>query len=125
MLVPGRSLAMFPFNSFGNLPDPSAALDALAKAKLDVWIGTYDTSPGMTAVRREYYEAAAIGQVDERTDESGVVFTSAKGLRSYAYSEAWFRRQLAERGYEAGIVREDAKFVFVRGRLRSGKGVPS
>lgn len=123
MLVPGRSVAMFPFNSFGNLPDPIAVLDALARAQLDVWIGTYDTCPNMTAVRREYYEAAAIGRVEEKTDESGVVFTSAQGLRSYAYSETWLRQQLVERGYDAGFVREDDKFVFVRGRLRTEKEI--
>jgi hypothetical protein len=118
MLVPGRTVAMFPFNSFGNLPAPLPVLDALAKAGVDIWIGTYDTSEEMTAIRREYYDAAGIGAVDAHVDESGVMFTSEAGLRSCAYSEEWLRRELGNRHYEIDIVREDGKFVFAHGRLR-------
>jgi len=118
LIVPRRTVAMFPFNSFGNLQSPTGALDSLGAHDVDLWIGTYQTSPSATELRRCYYDNARIGVVDHTEEDCGVLFTSAEGFKSYAYRGDFLRAQLEGRGYEVEIDDTHADFSFIHARLR-------
>jgi hypothetical protein len=100
-LLAGPLLVAFPFNVFGNLPEPRRALDAVAATAADALVLTYDTGPQAAAVRAEYYRACGLaGELVD--DETGVHFTSAP-FTSSVYHRAVLTGWLAERGYRVTV----------------------
>ncbi|MDD4614902.1 MAG: class I SAM-dependent methyltransferase [Caldisericia bacterium] len=79
-------LAIFPFNSFGNIQDPQKVLNSTYKNKLDTLILTYKTDIKTTKIRKKYLENTLFEKIKKRSSKKGVLFTSNKGLFSYAYS---------------------------------------
>jgi hypothetical protein len=96
-----RALVVFPFNAFGNLPQPDAALRAVARCDCDALILTYRTDPASTALRRLYYARYGYSGLTESSNERGVLFRSREGLHSYAYHDAWLRCLLRGHSFDA------------------------
>lgn len=94
-------LVAFPFNVFGNLPEPRRALAAAATVGADVLVLTYDTGPRAGAVRAEYYRACGLpgGLIG---DELGVHFTSGAFISS-VYHRPVLTGWLAEQGYQVTV----------------------
>lgn len=97
----GPLLVAFPFNVFGDLPDPARALDAVAATGADALVLTYDTSPRAAVVRGEYYRACGLTG-DLVADEVGVHFT-APPFRSSVYHQRVLAGWLAERGFRVTV----------------------
>jgi hypothetical protein len=100
-LPEGPVLVGYPFNVFGNLPEPQRALAATAAVGADALLLTYRTDARAAAVRAEYYAACGLpGKLT--TDETGVHFTSGGFLSSVYHPEvlaAW----LAAHGYHVAV----------------------
>lgn len=102
LALPGKPLLVaFPFNVFGDLPDPGRALDAVAASGADPLVLTYDTSARAAAVRAEYYAACGLDG-DLVTDKAGVHFT-APPFRSSVYHRPVLTGWLAERGFRVTV----------------------
>jgi hypothetical protein len=97
----GPLLVAFPFNVFGDLPDPGRALDAVAAIGADALVLTYDTSARAAAVRADYYSACGL-KGDLITDEVGVHFT-APPFTSSAYHRPVLHGWLAARGWRVTV----------------------
>ena len=93
-------LAVFPFNSFGNMQEPESALRAAFENGLDVLIMSYDTDNKSTAMREEYYNSCNYPGLNFSVDAKGVVFTSEDGLKTYAYSKDHLQNLLQKIGFE-------------------------
>lgn len=100
----GPLLVAFPFNVFGDLPDPGAALDAVAASGADALVLTYDTSARAAAVRAEYYRACGLATDASQlvVDEVGVRFTAAP-FTSSVYHQPVLRGWLAARGWRVTV----------------------
>ncbi|MEH1129208.1 class I SAM-dependent methyltransferase [Micromonospora sp. CPCC 206061] len=100
-LPAGSLLIGYPFNVFGNLPDPPRALTAAATTGADALVLTYDTSPAATTLRTEYYAACDLpGEL--ATDETGVHFTSGT-FRSSVYHREVVTAWLTAAGYRTAV----------------------
>jgi len=93
-----RWAVLFPFNSFGNVPDPAPVIDALCAARAPFLVSSYATSPRATDVRARYYRNCGYGGVRALADERGVCFVAAEGLRSFAYDPRYLTALFAARG---------------------------
>lgn len=114
--LPDRPLLVaFPFNVFGDLPDPGRALDAVAATGADVLLLTYDTSARAAAVRAEYYRACGLdgGLV---TDGLGVRFTAAP-FTSSVYHRPVLSEWLAARGWQVTVRPYGAVGIAYHGRV--------
>lgn len=94
-LPAGRALALFPFNSFGNMQRPRAVLAALSDSGLPFAISTYRTDPPASQRRQEYYDACGYAGLRMTEDADGVRFRNDEGLDTVAYHPSrmaeWFR----------------------------------
>jgi hypothetical protein len=103
---PRPMLAGFPFNVFGNLPEPRRTLATVAGAGADVLILTYDTSAQARAARLEYYRACGFpGNVTD--DANGSHFTY-RAFRSSVYRQPVLTGWLAAQGYQVTVRRYGA-----------------
>ena len=109
--VDHRVLALFPFNSFGNLDDPVAAIREVAKCGFDALILTYHTDPKSTASRADYYGRCGYAAIEVEDREQGVCFSSNEGLRTWAYRRGWLAAQLHAVSY--GCTEHDVGTVGV------------
>lgn len=117
--LPGRPLLVaFPFNVFGDLPDPGQALDAVAATGADALLLTYDTSPRAAAVRAEYYRACGLDG-DLVTDELGVHFTAAP-FTSSSYHRPVLTGWLAARGWQVSVRPYGTVGIAYHGRVSTG-----
>lgn len=94
----GRPLALYPFNSFGNMAEPGRVLDALARAGMPFAISSYGTDNRATFDRLEYYEACGYRNIVVAEDDQCVRFTAAEGLNTVAYHPELMTQWLVERG---------------------------
>jgi hypothetical protein len=102
-LPAGPPLVAFPFNVFGNLPEPERAIDAVAAVGADALVLTYDTGPRAAATRIEYYRACGLpGELT--TDPTGVHFTSGP-FTSSVYHPQVLTAWLSARGYAVTVHR--------------------
>ncbi|MEJ3746687.1 hypothetical protein WEI85_25790 [Actinomycetes bacterium KLBMP 9797] len=100
-LPAGPLLVAYPFNVFGNLPEPHRALAATAAAGADALVLTYRTDARAAAVRAEYYAACGLpGALT--TDEAGVHFASG-GFRSSVYHQEVLTAWLTSHGYQVTV----------------------
>lgn len=100
--LPGRPLVVgFPFNVFGDLPEPGRALDVVAATGADALVLTYDTSARAAAVRADYYRACGL-EGDLVTDDEGVHFTAAP-FTSSVYHRPVLTAWLAARGWRVTV----------------------
>jgi hypothetical protein len=83
--VPKRSLALFPFNSFGNIKNPLPVIRALSRLGAEFMISSYLTTVESTEARREYYESCSYSDLTMVNATAGVLFTATEGLWSIAY----------------------------------------
>jgi hypothetical protein len=87
-------LTVLPFNLIGILPDPLAALTAVAKADSDVLVLSYRVSGAVAAAREAYFASCGLSGEFHR-DELGTHFR-APGYQSSAYHPevitGWLRR---------------------------------
>lgn len=83
------SIALYPFNFIGNVADPTVALAPLQKMKGRALVSCFQTSEFATAVRQAYYTNVLGSSPSASRVESGVLFTSAEGLKSYAFSPTY------------------------------------
>ena len=105
-LPPGRAVALFPFNSFGNMARPRAVLTALAGSGLPFAISTYRTDRDASRRRREYYDACGYTGLRVTEDADGVRFRNDEGLDTVAYHPS----RLAEWFRAAGLAAEPVEF---------------
>ena len=97
--LPGSGLLVaFPFNVFGNLPEPWTVVGRVAERRADLVIGSYDTSDAATALRAEYYRACGL-RGTMAADEHGVRFRSG-AFRSDVHHPEVVRARLSEHGFE-------------------------
>jgi len=80
-----RSILFFPFNSFGNIPNPLPVIKKLKETNLPFLISTYQTISEATSWRKQYYQNCGYKKITIINDEQGICFTSSDGLRSIAY----------------------------------------
>ena len=85
-LLSSNFLAVFPFNSFGNIDNPQKALNSVSRQGLDSLILTYGTDAITTNIRKRYLTNSQMEDLKMAINPQGVVFTSPGGLCSYAYS---------------------------------------
>jgi|GEM_PF-1615228 hypothetical protein len=95
---PEEYLMLFPFNSFGNMDYPEAAVRAMENLKLHAIISTYQTTDYATNARAEYYARCGYQDLHIVRDACKVGVTSAEGLRSYAFNPTYLIRQFRECG---------------------------
>ncbi len=98
-----RALAVFSFNSFGNLARPEAVVAELARAGCDACIPTYRLDEASTRARRTYYERCHYAELAELRDEKGIRFTAREGLCTYAYDEGWLLPLLERHGFRVAV----------------------
>lgn len=101
---PGSAVAFFPFNSFGNMDDPLAVLDAVAGSGIRFLISSYGTDAWSTGIRLEYYNACGFTELEVREDLRGVRFTTPDGLNTIAFHEDYLLNRMAERGLGGSVV---------------------
>jgi len=94
-------LTAFPFNVFGNIPEPRHALKAAASVSADALILTYDTSTDARALRDEYYRACGFAGVFT-VDEAGVHYEDGL-FTSSVYEPAVLTGWLEELGYAVTV----------------------
>lgn len=87
-------LAIFPFNSFGNIEDPEKAARAVSDCGLDFLILTYRTDDYSTKVRKAYYQNCGYTGITTLNDERGIRFISSEGLNTVAYEENYIKTLL-------------------------------
>jgi hypothetical protein len=100
------ALIAFPFNVFGNLPDPQRALSAVAAVGADILLLTYDTGTAAGAVRGEYYAACGLAGALTR-DQAGVHFV-AGDFRSSVYHPPVLSGWLHRHGFQVAVGRYGA-----------------
>lgn len=94
---PSRPLAIFPFNSFGNIDSPELAIQSIGDCNMDLLILSYRTDDHSTRARSRYYENCGYSEVIMDESEQGVRFTSPEGLSSVAYDEDYLKDLLGKR----------------------------
>lgn len=91
----GRCLAFFPFNSFGNMPDPKPVVKSLARSGLPFCISSYKISQKATECRKRYYRNCGYGKIRTSQGRNGVRFSSPDGLSTIAYDTTFLRGMFA------------------------------
>jgi ubiquinone/menaquinone biosynthesis C-methylase UbiE len=99
-LISNKFLAVFPFNSFGNIDGAEEALRSVSKQQLDCIILTYKTSIEANTARKAYLNRSQKTALKMTISSKGVLFTSAKGLHSYAYSSKKIKEMGENNGYK-------------------------
>jgi hypothetical protein len=94
-------LTAFPFNVFGNIPEPRSAVEAAASVSADALILTYDTSAGARHLREEYYHACGFAGVFA-TDDTGVHYEDGL-FTSSVYRTPVLTGWLEDRGYAVTV----------------------
>jgi hypothetical protein len=112
---PWPLLVGFPFNVFGNLPDPRRTVAAVAGARADVLILTYDTSPQARAARIEYYREC--GFPGTLTDDATGSHFAFGAFTSSVYHPAKLTGWLAAQGYQVSVRRYGAVGLAYQGVL--------
>jgi hypothetical protein len=112
---PWPMLVGFPFNVFGNLPDPRRTLAVVAGARADVLILTYDTSRQARATRIEYYRAC--GFPGRLTDDATGSHFAFGAFTSSVYHPAKLAGWLAGLGYRVSVRRYGAVGLAYHGLL--------
>lgn len=95
-----KVLVFFPFNSFGNLDHPKEVLSVIRSCDYDAVVLTYLTDDNSANVRMEYYSNCGYSNLELSKSNEGDLFSSAQGLRSYAYSYDWFQNVADENSYK-------------------------
>ncbi|KYF89469.1 hypothetical protein BE18_52370 [Sorangium cellulosum] len=100
-LAPRRDVTVlfFPFNCFGSLARPERVVRSIAATGARVFLSGFATSAEATRHRRAYYEQNGYAALDASVTDRGVLFTSAEGLRSFAYDRGHLERMFASAGY--------------------------
>lgn len=93
-----KTVAVFPFNSFGNIENIEQAIDIISNSLIDFVIFTYKTDKATQLIRENYYSRSGFVNLDCIYDETGVRFISSEGLDSVAYSEKWLREKFESSG---------------------------
>jgi hypothetical protein len=107
-------LVAFPFNVFGNIPEPRYAVKAASSVSADALILTYDTSTDARALRAEYYRACGFGGVFA-TDSTGVHYEDGL-FTSSVYRQSVLTGWLEEFGYAVTVIPYGRVGVAYHGR---------
>ncbi|MFA4996335.1 MAG: hypothetical protein WC536_04315 [Patescibacteria group bacterium] len=91
-----KVLAVFPFNSFGNMSEPAVVLSSLVKAHYPFLICSYLTNDFANHARSQYYQNCGYKQIKCISDNTGVRFVSSDGLDTVAYNSSYFCGVLEE-----------------------------
>jgi hypothetical protein len=92
------ALALFPFNSFGNMDDPTGVISSLSTAKIPFLISSYLTDEDTNKIRLQYYKNCGYENMECKTDEMGVRYLSNDGLDTIAYYRDYLIRTFEEHG---------------------------
>jgi len=101
---PKRCLLLFPFNSFGNIPDPKPTVRSLAKSNLPFLISSYQTSKKATACRERYYRNCGYRKLRMVKNKNSVCFVSPDGLHSIAYHPRYLQDLFMTNGIRAKAI---------------------
>lgn len=101
---PVRTLALFPFNCFGNLENLEETLQALRGMGCDVLIATYDRHEEATMERLAYYERCGYRRLAWEDTPDGTLITSQEGFRSLAFTPDYLDSLMRSGGFEPGAV---------------------
>jgi hypothetical protein len=119
---PRPLLVGFPFNVFGNLPDPRRTVAAVAAARADVLILTYNTGPQARAARIEYYREC--GFPGTLTDDATGSHFAFGAFTSSVYHPAKLTGWLAAQGYQVSVRRYGAVGLAYHGVLSQPSARP-
>jgi len=97
------ALVIFPFNSFGNMAEPSKVIAAAARLTVELLIFTYRTDEASNELRASYYRDSGMTNLECITNRSEVRFSSSNGLVSHAYTPRWFETEFARFGYRCAM----------------------
>ena len=97
----GRCLAFFPFNSFGNMPNPKPVVKSLAQSGLPFCVSSYRISQKATACRMKYYRNCGYGRIKTLRGRNGVRFSSLDGLNTIAYDPTFLGGVFASNNVDA------------------------
>lgn len=98
LVEPQRCLLLFPFNSFGNILNPSPVVTGLRESGLPFLISSYSTTAEATACREQYYRNCGYHELHLFEDERGVHFVSPDGLHSIAFHLKYLQKLCAVNG---------------------------
>lgn len=115
---PERSLALFPFNSFGNMRDPVAIIKTLKESGLLFFISSYQFTHSATRSRLEYYSRCGYKNLRVLQYPEKIAIISAEGLRSYAYDPVYLLARCEEVGVSAlALTYSDIGMAYVSQKL--------
>jgi len=97
----GRCLAFFPFNSFGNMPNPKSVVKSLAQSGLPFCVSSYRIVQKATECRMRYYRNCGYGRIKTSRGRNGVRFSSPDGLNTIAYDPTFLRGMFASNNVDA------------------------
>ncbi|MBN1258602.1 hypothetical protein JXA05_02500, partial [Candidatus Peregrinibacteria bacterium] len=98
------SLALFPFNSFGNMGRPEEVIRSLALSRIPFLISSYSTDAFANSVRADYYKNCAYDGLKCDVNEKGVSFLSKDGLNTIAYHRDYLVNLFNEFGLKVAPV---------------------
>jgi len=107
-------IGFFPFNSFGNLENPSIAIRELFKTNIDFVIFTYKTDLQTHAIRKKYYESCNYDGLKINVDNKGVIFSADQGLNTYAYFEEHIKDLCKNKYVEVKEFSTIGKYYWIR-----------
>ncbi len=98
------SLALFPFNSFGNMEQPLSVLESLRDSRFPFLISSYQTSERANKARAEYYSNCGYTGISCESGDTGVRFVSGDGLDTIAYHPQYLGQLLEELGFRKKMI---------------------
>lgn len=84
-------LLFYPFNSFGNMKDPTTVLSAIHRSGMRACISTYGTDNRSCKVRYEYYKQCGYKDITTICNSRGACFASPDGLQSWCYHQGFLQ----------------------------------
>lgn len=83
-----RTIALFPFNVFGNIFEPIQTLKVMKKLNYDIILSTYRNDVSTNAIL-QYYAACGLSDIETINLAHGIMFFSKKGFKSIIYSSEY------------------------------------
>ncbi len=100
ILSHNSTLALFPFNSFGNMEDVQEIITEIRKFDLDLLISSYQIDEKSTLIRKKYYEMSGFKNLQVLKKRDFIEFTSCEGLKTRAYSPQYILKILLKNNYD-------------------------
>ncbi|GAA5020300.1 hypothetical protein GCM10011506_05130 [Marivirga lumbricoides] len=98
-----RSIAIYPFNSFGNINNHLSAINSISRLNVDFIIFTYTCSELANKERALYYYGSGFTDLLISRSAKGVLFESPEGLSTYSFEESWIKDNFLKNGVKVSV----------------------